>query len=115
MAQPAYKVLGTSTTSPIDNTKRKEVTTGQAELYSQQVNVGKMTYNDPELIGAQYEIWTKGAKARLLASGIIDTSAKSVRVFTRTAEDLEIIIGDNEWAPYVHGDRRNTEINGDER
>ena len=44
-------------------------------------------------MGAHYEIWTKGPKGRMLAQGKIDADAKSVRVFTEAAENLEIIVG----------------------
>ncbi|WP_317202578.1 type VI secretion system Vgr family protein [Janthinobacterium sp.] len=81
--------------------------------YSQQINVSKMIHNDPELIGAHYEIWTKGADARLLAQGIIDSTGKSVRIFTKSAEELEIIVGDNEWQSYIHTEN-NEKINQDD-
>ena len=70
--------------------------------YSQQVDVGKMIFNDPELVGSYYEIWTKGENGRLLAKGRIEDSATSERVFTSISEELEIIVGENEWISYAH-------------
>jgi type VI secretion system secreted protein VgrG len=72
--------------------------------YSQQVNVGELLLSDPELIGAHYEIWSKGNEGRLLARGTISSEALSERVYTETPEEIEIIVGDNEWGSYAHGD-----------
>jgi len=71
-------------------------------LYSQQINIAGMLEDDPELNGADYEIWTTGANGRLLARGNINADALSERVFTESAEEIEIIVGDNEWGRYVH-------------
>ena len=73
-------------------------------IYSQIINLEKMIFNDPELIGAHYEIWTKGADGRLLAQGIIDSSFKSVRIYTDAQEELDIIVGQNEWESYIHAE-----------
>ncbi|MBB3223952.1 DUF2345 domain-containing protein [Pseudoduganella umbonata] len=70
--------------------------------YSQQINIAGMLENDPEPAGAHYEIWTKGSDARLLARGTVSADALSERIFTDTAEDIEIIVGENEWGRYVH-------------
>ena len=71
-------------------------------VYSQQVNIAGMLDVDPELSNAHYEIWTTGSSARLLARGSADSAALSDRVFTDTSENIEIIIGDNEWSSYIH-------------
>ena len=70
--------------------------------FSQQLDVGKMIFYDPELVGSYYEIWTKGEDGRLLAKGRIKDTATSERVFTNQSEELEIIIGENEWLSYTH-------------
>jgi len=70
--------------------------------YSQQINIAGMLANDPELAGAQYEIWTKGEKGRLLARGLISADAMSERIFTENEEEIEIIVGENEWGSYQH-------------
>jgi type VI secretion system secreted protein VgrG len=70
--------------------------------YSQQINIAGMLENDRELAGAHYEIWTKGENGRLLARGTISADALSERVFTDTPEEIEIIVGDNEWGHFIH-------------
>jgi type VI secretion system secreted protein VgrG len=87
----------------------------QNQKYSQQIDIGKMIFNDPELIGADYEIWTKGIKGRMLAKGKIDSSFRSVRVFTEFAEDLEVIVGENEWISYAHYENNYVDSNGGEQ
>nr|GEU80230.1 hypothetical protein [Tanacetum cinerariifolium] len=72
------------------------------DQFSQLINISQLAYNDPELIGSHYEIWTKGSNGKLLAQGKIDTDALSARVFTETEQELEIIVGDNEWGTYSH-------------
>ena len=89
---------------PISNTT--------AAAYSQQVDVGKMIYYDPELIGSNYEIWTKGENGRLLAQGSIDDFGMSVRVFTEASEELDIIVGENEWVSYRHIDDGSDALSG---
>jgi type VI secretion system secreted protein VgrG len=81
---------------------------------SQQINIEDMLLNDPELIGAHYEIWTVGSKRKLLAQGKFNSSSKSVRVFTESQEEIEMIVGDNEWASYTHIQNKIDEFNGDE-
>ncbi|MQR01656.1 type VI secretion system Vgr family protein [Glaciimonas soli] len=73
--------------------------------YSQQIDLGKMVYNDPELIGSSYEIWETGDNGKLLARGIFDEYATSVRVFTETEQELDIIFGENEWHSYHHEEK----------
>jgi type VI secretion system secreted protein VgrG len=87
----------------------------QNQKYSQQIDIGKMIFNDPELIGADYEIWTKGIKGRMLAKGKIDSSFRSVRVFTEFPENLEIIVGENEWISYAHYENNYVDSNGGEQ
>ncbi|QJE02018.1 type VI secretion system tip protein VgrG [Massilia forsythiae] len=73
-----------------------------ASRFSQQIDIGSMLRNDPELMGASYEIWTAGEKPELLAAGNIDSAYQSTRIFTEKPEEIEIIIGENEWTSYTH-------------
>ena len=77
--------------------------------YSQQINVREQLLTDPELVGAEYEIWTSDKKGDLLARGTIDANALSERVYTESAEQLEVIVGENEWGVYEHCDSLNDE------
>ena len=70
--------------------------------YSQRVDIGKIIYNDPELVGATYEVWTKGDNGRLLAQGNISDVGQSIRVFTAAQEDIEIVVGENDWYSHKH-------------
>jgi type VI secretion system secreted protein VgrG len=70
--------------------------------FSQQINIQGLLDSDPELMGAHYEIWAKGDNRRLLARGRISSEDRSERVFTDTSEQIEIIVGDNEWDSYSH-------------
>jgi type VI secretion system secreted protein VgrG len=82
----------------------------ESAAYSQQIDIGQLAvHHDPELIGSQYEIWSKNKQPRLLAKGVISDMQTSVRIFTQNPEDLDIILGDNEWSSYRHLDQTSSE------
>ena len=67
------------------------------DRYSHVFDIGSMLQQDPSLEGSEYQIWTKGNTPKLLAEGVIDQIGRSVRVFTKDAQEVELIVGDNEW------------------
>jgi type VI secretion system secreted protein VgrG len=78
--------------------------------YSQQIDIGQLAvHHDPELIGSQYEIWSKAKQQRLLAKGVISDTQTSVRIFTKKTEEFDIILGNNEWSSYRHLDEVSNE------
>jgi type VI secretion system secreted protein VgrG len=83
---------------------------GVPKRFSQQLDIGAMIHNDPELIGATYEVWSKSASPKLLDSGTIDSNYHSIRVFTEKQEELEVIIGENEWSSYTHIERDEEDV-----
>jgi hypothetical protein len=60
-----------------------------------------MLGTDPELKGASYEIWTKGMNPKLLTTGIFDDIGRTITVYTKSAQDIEIIFGHNEWTDVI--------------
>ncbi|MET3135572.1 hypothetical protein AAKU55_005884 [Oxalobacteraceae bacterium GrIS 1.11] len=100
MAQVKYKILGTSTTTPINNTKRKEVTVGQAVIYSQQVDLSDFIGMDPDkkiaIQSLPYEFRTK--EGDVLLKGNTDELGDTGRIFTHTKEDVILYVGEGKWS-----------------
>ena len=75
--------------------------------FSHQLCVGALLHADPELSGAIYEVWSKAEDAVLLAKGTLDDIGRSVTVFTKQAEEIDIFFGDNEWSDIIDIDSFN--------
>jgi type VI secretion system secreted protein VgrG len=71
------------------------------ELFSYQLDIEELLQNDPELEGTRYEIWAKGADAKLLAQGYLNKDSRTGRLFTEASEEIEIIFGENEWHSFA--------------
>jgi uncharacterized protein (DUF2345 family) len=67
-----------------------------APLFSQQIVAPDVHTLTPEYAGLPYQIWQRG-KAVRIASGTLDENGNSARVFTKSKEDLTIIIGEPTW------------------
>lgn len=99
MAAPKYKSIGTSTTSPTDNTKRKEVVIATPKLYSQQVDLSDYIGMDPDtkkaVEFAPYEFRTRSGET--LLKGMTDDYGDTGRVFSRKEEELILYVGEGGW------------------
>jgi len=65
-------------------------------LFSQQIVSPDGDEVAPPFAGMPYEIWKRGQPVQI-ASGVLDETGKSARVFTDAAEDLTVIVGDASW------------------
>lgn len=65
-------------------------------LFSQQIVAPDVHTLTPEYAGLPYQIWQRGKPVRI-ASGTLDENGRSARVFTKSKEDLTIIVGDPTW------------------
>lgn len=65
-------------------------------LFSQQIVAPDVHTLTPEYAGLPYQIWQRGKRVRI-ASGTLDENGNSARVFTKSKEDLTIIVGDPTW------------------
>jgi type VI secretion system VgrG family protein len=65
-------------------------------LFSQQIVSPDSDEVAPQFAGVPYEIWKRGKPVQI-ASGMLDETGKSARLFTESAEDLTVIVGDASW------------------
>jgi uncharacterized protein (DUF2345 family) len=65
-------------------------------LFSQQIVAPDVHVSTPEYAGLPYQIWQRG-KAVRIASGTLDENGTSARVFTKSKQDLTIVIGEPTW------------------
>jgi hypothetical protein len=100
MAQPKFRVLGSSTTTPIDNKYRKQVLITPPEIYSQQVDLSDLIGMDPDdkkaIQSIPYEIRDKGG--RTLLKDKTDEAGDTQRVFTTNKAELILYVGDSGWS-----------------
>jgi uncharacterized protein (DUF2345 family) len=65
-------------------------------LFSQQIAAPAVHTLTPEYAGLPYQIWQRGKPVRI-ASGTLDENGNSARVFTKSKEDLTVIVGEPTW------------------
>jgi type VI secretion system secreted protein VgrG len=67
-----------------------------APLYSQQIVTPEISGLTPEYAGMPFEVWKRGKPVQI-ASGALDQNGMSTRLFTHSAEELSILLGDGSW------------------
>lgn len=72
-------------------------------LFSQQIVAPEVPGLTPEYAGMPYEVWKRGKPVQL-ASGTLDASGTSPRLFTESPEELSILLGDASWHIAAHED-----------
>jgi type VI secretion system VgrG family protein len=72
------------------------VDTHDEPLFSQQIVAPEVHGLTPEYAGLPYQIWQRGKPVRI-ATGTLDEDGKSARVFTKSQEDLTVVVGNATW------------------
>jgi type VI secretion system secreted protein VgrG len=78
-----------------------------APLFSQQIVAPEVFGLTPEYAGMPYEVWKRGKPVQL-ASGTLDASGASPRLFTESPEELSILLGDATWQIAAYDDAEPT-------
>jgi hypothetical protein len=98
MVTQKYQIIGTSVSTHMRNTKRKEVFV-KPKLYSQQVDLSDFIGMDPETKAAvsslPYEFRTRSGD--VLLKGHTDNLGDTERIFTQKKEEILLYVGDGEW------------------
>jgi type VI secretion system secreted protein VgrG len=94
-----YKAIGTTTSTPVDDMKRKNVLIDGVKRYSQQVDLSDFIGMNPEtgvaIASLQYEFRTQGGE--VLLKGTTDTLGDTGRIFTHGLDDVILYVGDGNW------------------
>lgn len=65
--------------------------------YGIQLDAGRFFEHDPQMQGANYEVWTVEETPVLLASGALNNIGRSNMVMTPSTQAVDILFGEGEW------------------